>query len=210
MSRRPIIDAGPSLNFFSLRKERLLIGVLGKLSAPETVQQEVLRKSRQDERFRAAAGVWRKLSPDWMQILSDDQTPELAAVVHRITLQPMEERLRRSQDLGETMVIAHAVVAAESGESVTVLIDDGPGARLAWSEMARLKRLRAGGRAVGSIRLISTLTVLERAAGGPHIPDGGSMRSLYAQLRGLDDGLPPIETTKLLISDVWSNAWPRS
>lgn len=57
-----------------------------------------------------------------------------------------------------------------------------------------------------SIRLISTLTVLERAAGGQHIPDRGSMRSLYARLRGLDDGLPPIETTKLLISDVWSNA----
>jgi len=166
----PIIDAGPSLNFFSIRKERLLIGVLGKLSAPETVEQEVLRKSRQDERFRAAEGVWRRLSPEWMQILSDDQTPELAAVVHRITRQPMEQRLKRSQDLGETMVIAHAVVAAESGESVTVLIADGPGARIASLEMARLKRLRTGGRAVGSIRLISALTVLERAAAASTSP----------------------------------------
>ncbi|MCY1138414.1 hypothetical protein OWR29_10435 [Actinoplanes sp. Pm04-4] len=31
---RPIIDAGPALNFLSINKERLLISVLGKLGAP--------------------------------------------------------------------------------------------------------------------------------------------------------------------------------
>jgi hypothetical protein len=62
MSTRPIIDAGPGLNFLSVNKERLLIAVLGPLSAPETVRDEVLRKSRQDDRFRAAAMVWRKLA----------------------------------------------------------------------------------------------------------------------------------------------------
>jgi hypothetical protein len=59
VSVRPIIDAGPGLNFLSINRERLLIAVLGALSAPETVQDEVLRKSRQDDRFRAAAAVWR-------------------------------------------------------------------------------------------------------------------------------------------------------
>jgi hypothetical protein len=204
MSHRPIIDAGPGLNFFSINKERLLIGVLGQLSAPETVQEEVFRKSQQDARFRAAAAVWRKLTPTWMQILSDDQTPELAAVVHRITRQPMEQRLKHPKDLGETMVIAHAVVAAESGETVTVLIDDGPGIRTAALEINRLKRLHASRHAVGSIRLVSTLTVLERAAGGQHIPDKPTMRTIYARLRGLDDGLPPIEKTNLLASARWS------
>jgi hypothetical protein len=57
MSVRLIIDAGPGLNFLSINKERLLIAVLGPLSAPETVQDEVLRKSGQDDRFRAAATV---------------------------------------------------------------------------------------------------------------------------------------------------------
>jgi hypothetical protein len=52
MSARPIIDAGPGLNFLSVNKERLLISVLGPLSAPETVQDEVFRKSAQDSRFR--------------------------------------------------------------------------------------------------------------------------------------------------------------
>lgn len=204
MSYRPIIDAGPGLNFLSINNERLLIGVLGPLSAPESVQDEVFRKSRQDERFRAAATVWRKLTPRWMQILPDDQTPELAAVVHRITRQPMEERLKHPKDLGETMVIAHAVVAAEAGETVTVLIDDGPGARIATSEINRLRLLQTSGHAVGSIRLASTLTVLERAAGGQHIPERATMRSTYERLRSLDDGLPPIETTNLLSSALWS------
>ncbi|MEO3861164.1 hypothetical protein ABGB08_40265 [Acrocarpospora sp. B8E8] len=149
----------------------------------------MFRKSRQDERFRAAAAVWRKLTPTWMQVLSDDQTPELAAVVHRITRQSMEQRLKHPKDLGET---------------VTVLIDDGPGTRTATAEISRLRRLHASGRAVGSIRLVSTLTVLERAAGGQHIPDKPAMRTIYAHLRGLDDGLPPIEKTNLLGSSRWS------
>ncbi|HEX7659031.1 MAG TPA: hypothetical protein VF444_06075 [Pseudonocardiaceae bacterium] len=78
MSDRPIIDAGPGLNFLSIHKERLLIEVLGQLSAPEAVQREVLRKARQDGRFCHAATVWRKLTPRWIEILPDKPTPEFA------------------------------------------------------------------------------------------------------------------------------------
>lgn len=81
---------------------------------------------------------------------------------------------------------------------MTVLIDDGSGARIATAEINRLKRRQAAGHAVGSIKLVSTLTVLERAAGGEHIPGKTTMRSIYQRLRGLDDGLPPIEETNLL------------
>lgn len=205
MSHRPIIDAGPGLNFLSTNRERLLISILGPLSAPETVQDEVLRKSRQDERFKAAEKVWRKLTTSgWLEILLDDPTPELAAAVHRITREPMVDRRKQLKDLGETMVIAHAVVAAEAGDTVTVLIDDGPGARLATSEINRLQRLRSGNPAVGSIRLASTLTVLTRAAIGRQVPDKNVMRDIYKRLRELDDGLPPIEATSLLSADLWS------
>jgi hypothetical protein len=157
-----------------------------------------------DERFGAAATVWRKLAPRWIEVLSDDETPELAAVVGRVTRLPMLERLKDPKDLGEIMVIAHAVVAAESGATVTVLIDDGQGARIATSEIGRLQRLRSSGGAVGSIRLASTLTILERAAGSQHIPDRAAMREIYQRLRGLDDGLRPLETTNLLSSALWS------
>jgi hypothetical protein len=204
MSHRPIIDAGPGLNFFSINRERLLIGTLGPLCAPETVRDELLRKARQDQRFHAAEKVWRKLPDRLMQVLPDDVTPELEAVVLRVTQLPMQERLKHSKDLGETMVVAHAVVAAETGDEVIVLIDDGPGARIATSEINRLQRLRIGGHAVGTIKLISTLTVLERAAGRPDLPDRTAMRQTYARLRALDDGLPPIETTRLLSPDIWT------
>jgi hypothetical protein len=204
MSARPIIDAGPALNFLSINKERLLIATLGRLSAPETVQDEVLRKSQQDARFRPAATAWQKLTPSWIQILSDDATPELATVVQRISGLPMGQRRRQAKDLGEAMVIAHAVVAAESGQVVTILIDDGPGARIATSEINRLQRLSSSGRTVGSITLASTLTVLGRAAGTEHLPDRAAMRDTYNRLRGLDDGLPPIENTDLLALKHWS------
>lgn len=75
MSQRPIMDAGPGLNFFSLNQERL-------------------------------------------EVLSDDVTYGLSAAVERISGAPFEQRVHSSMDLGETMVIAHAAVAAET---VTVL-----------------------------------------------------------------------------------------
>ena len=203
MSVRPIIDAGPGLNFLSINKERLLIAVLGPISAPETVRDEVFRKSRQDDRFRAAATVRRKLAGRWIQILPDDVTPELAAVVQRISGLPMAERINHPKDLGEIMVIAHAVVTAESGHPAIVLIDDGPGAAIATSEIRRLQRLASSGRAVGSITLASTLTVLGRAAGTEHLPDRAAMRDTYRRLRELDDGLPPIENTDLLSDTLW-------
>jgi hypothetical protein len=108
MTTPPIIDAGPSLNVLSINRERLLIATMGKLSAPESVQAEVLRKAAQDARFRAAASTWRKLTPTYIAVLSDDPTEALSRAVSRITDQRMDERLLRSKDLGETMVIAHA------------------------------------------------------------------------------------------------------
>ena len=65
MTHRPIIDAGPGLNFLSINKDRLLIAMLGQLSAPAAVEAEVLRRATQDRRFRSAATAWRKLTPTW-------------------------------------------------------------------------------------------------------------------------------------------------
>ena len=113
-----IIDAGPSLNFFAAR----------------------------DERFSAAAGVLRKIrGTQFLAILEDDHTSALDNVVHRLTGAPLEERRSLPKDLGEIMVIAHAVVMAESGADVRVVIDDGYGARLAAPRGCRVGN-RAGAR----------------------------------------------------------------
>lgn len=101
------------------------------------------------------------------------------------------------------MVIAHAVVAAEGGDQVIVLIDDGHGQAVAGFEADRLSRLRDAGRPVGTLGVISTVTVLERAAGREYLPDRSAMRTLYERLRGLDDGLPPLDRTALLSLPCW-------
>lgn len=204
MTTRPIIDAGPALNFFAINRERLLFSVIGRISTPETVEREVLSKSRSEARFRAAEAVWRKLKPgNWIEVLSDDVTDGLAAAVGRISGMPMHQRIRKARDLGELMVLGHAVVKAESGLSVIVLIDDNAGATLATYEIARLERLRIQGRPVGKITLVNTPTILRRAAGGAHIPDRSTMRTIYNRLRSCDDGLLPVERTNLLSREVW-------
>ncbi|MGO2932640.1 hypothetical protein [Microbacterium sp.] len=197
------MDAGPGINFFSLNKERLLFGTLGPLAVPEIVEKEILRKARRDQRFASAERVMSKLPSRLLEILSDDVTDELAATVHRLAGMPIEQRVRSNKDLGETMVVAHAVVAAERGESVIVLIDDGDGRRMAAREAARLERLRTAGSAVGTVRLIDTLSVLKKAAGREHLPDREAMRDLYARLRGLDDGLVPLSSTGLMDLPCW-------
>lgn len=204
MTSRPIIDAGPGINFFSINQEGLLIATLGPVSAPEAVQEEVYRKSRCEPRFESAGRVWTKLGPKYMEILSDDATEELADAVARISGLPIEQRMCEGKDLGETMVIAHATVAAEQGHDLLVLIDDGGGRNMAATAAQRLVRRRAAGHSVGSIRLTSTRAVLEKAAGGKYIPDRLAMRRLYERLRGLDDGLVPLDQTGLMELGCWS------
>jgi hypothetical protein len=53
MSVRPIIDAGPSLNFLSINKERLLIAILGPFSAPELFRAKCCRARSRGGRVRA-------------------------------------------------------------------------------------------------------------------------------------------------------------
>lgn len=204
MTPRPIMDAGPGINFFALNKERLLFATVGSLSVPETVHGEILKKARQEQRFAAAERVIAKLPAKYLQVLSDDVTSELSAVVSRLAGMPMGQRVRSAKDLGEMMVVAHAVVAAEAGEEMTVLIDDRGGRRLAAAEAQRLDRLREAGRPVGRVRLISTMTVLRNAAGKRELPDRQSMRDLHQRLRLLDGGLVSLDQTDLMGLPCWS------
>ena len=204
MSARPIIDAGPALNFLAINKERVLIDAIGSISTPESVRDEVIRKSRSDPRFKAVEKVWNRIPPTYLEVLSDDETPELDSAVHRISQLPLSERKTKANDLGETMVVAHAAVMAEVGHQVIVVIDDSGGAAIATAEKSRLDRLRSQGKAVGSITLVNTLTILHRAAGRQYLPDKASMQEIYVRLRKCDDGLPPIRETGLLNPDLWS------
>ena len=100
MSHRPIIDAGPGLNFFSSTRNASSSAHSDHCAHKRRCANEIIRKSRQDSRFAAANTVWAKLPERLMQVLSDDATPELATVVHRISKLPMRERLKNPKDLG--------------------------------------------------------------------------------------------------------------
>ncbi len=201
-----IIDAGPALNFFATKNKKLLLRVVGGyLSAPETVANEVATKARRELRFRPAGLVWAKLAnANRIEVLSDDVTDELAFAVERLTRMPMSERMSQAKDLGETMVVAHAAVAAESGQDVAILVDDGGGAHMAENERRRMERLRAQGKSVGSISIYSTISVLMAAGKRRYVADRGEMRKVYEQLRGCDDGLVNIAQTPLLSADAWA------
>lgn len=203
MSQRPIMDAGPGINFFSLNRERLLFSALGAIAVPEIVAHEIRHKAQQDHRFSAAERVLGKAPARLLEILSDDVTEDLAAVVHRVAGMPMPERLRSRKDLGETMVVAHAVVAAEQGAHVIVLIDDSGGRQMAAREAARLQRLQRANPGTGRVSLISTVSVLKKAAGSEHLPDRSAMRDLYIRLQKLDDGLLPLTKTGLMELPIW-------
>ncbi|MDV6277940.1 PIN domain-containing protein [Rhodococcus erythropolis] len=154
MTVRPIIDAGPALSFLAINKERLLLATTGPISTPETVRNEVLSKSAKDRRFAPVERVWNKIPSKFLDVLPDDPTPELVAALSRISQQPWNQRLATAKDLGETMVVAHAVVHAEAGHQVTVIIDDQGGAALATTEIWRLDRLRKMGKPVGIVKLL--------------------------------------------------------
>lgn len=205
-----IIDAGPALNFLSIRKERILYDVVGAtLSAPETVRNEVLRKARNEERFEPAGKKWLQLEQvRRIHVLSDDVTDDLNRVVQRIDHMPMDRRFRDGKDLGESLVIAHAVVAAERGQQVVVIIDEHRAAAVAIAEAGRLQRLLSQGQAVGSIALINTPRILERAAGRATLPDKAAMRTVYNALRKCDDGLVDIAQTNLLSPALWTSPRP--
>lgn len=203
MNASIVLDAGPALNFFSVRKERLLFDVFSPIAMPETVRDEVLGKAERDSRFAASAVVLGKLPERLLQILDDDAVPPLSDVAARIARMPLSQRARQGQDLGELMVIAHAVVAAQDGAAVVVIIDEEAGTRTAHAERRRLERLQAAGHLVGTLQVIGTRDILKLSTRTVHIPDRGEMRELYRRLRACDDGLPPIEATDLLAASTW-------
>lgn len=201
-----IVDCGLALNFLATRQERILLHATGGyISAPETVRREVFRKAKPDSKFAAAAHVWARLEhAKRLTVLSDGLTPALEAVVQRLSNTPMIERMAVSKDLGEELVIAHAVVQAEAGADVVMLIDEIRGAAAATREIKRLESLAVEGYAVGSLTLYSTLTVLKAGIGTQQIPDRNSMRTIYTRLRNYDDGLIHISQTDLLSGGAWA------
>ena len=187
--RSLIIDAGPTLTFVAAGYLDLLVDAVSRrgnhLMTPEAVVDEVARKAAQQKRFAGCETAFsRLLARRQLELLLDDiEDQELSQHVLDITGFGTAIRLGESKDLGETMVIAHALKQKAAGTEVRVFIDEWRGQKVAEKH---------------GIKVVSTESILVGAIDLQLIPDRGQMRKVYERLRGFDDGLVHIDQTPLL------------
>lgn len=193
-----ILDAGPCITFCAAAKHSLLIDVLqrgsNELHVPDVVNDEVSNRGSNSRIFPPST------VPNWEWLVkqngigildssvSAEDAEELSAAVKKLSGTPLAERLMESKDLGELMVIAHAMVRRDRGEQVFVVIDEYRAQRLA---------------AKFHIRVIDTEWILSSAVKRGYIADRGEMRKTYDLLRQYDLGLVDISQTNLLSKALW-------
>lgn len=178
-----IIDAGPALNFLAAGEQDLLCDVIDlrerTLLMPQTVHDEIHNKAERANgaRFSACPGrLTSLLEAQRIQMLSDDpEDKNLVRQVERVAGIPMIRRVKEPKDLGETLVLAHALRMTADGQSVVVLIDESEGT----------KKARMYG-----LKVLTTVGVLVAAAGYGLVQDRGEMQSRYESIAQYDDGLP--------------------
>lgn len=194
-----ILDAGPCITFCAASKQNLLIEVLqrgsNQLHVPDVVDDEVGKRGSNRRDFPpATVNNWRLLTEhDYIGILDSSTSSEdaeaLSDAVKKLSGTPLAERLTQSRDLGEILVIAHAMVRKDRGEDVFVIIDEHRGQKLAS---------RFG------IKVIDTAWILSSAVKRGLIADRGEMRKTYEVLRQYDAGLVHIDQTSLLKNALWA------
>lgn len=190
---RFIVDASPLLNFLAVGEQNCLLQTATRLRAtlcvPEQVGFEIDHQVRQARFARSGAeGRWRTLrSGGRIEVLSDDITANrvLGQELTLVAGVPSAQRIGRARDLGEDMAIAHACTLAWQGHDVIVLIDERRGRAAAATAK---KRLELKG-APGSIKLTSTLAILQQAEQAWFGAGRSSWSEVHAAMAVYDDGI---------------------
>jgi predicted nucleic acid-binding protein len=183
-----VLDTGPLLNFLSIGQGNLMHQVLGprfeRVLMPREVVNEIEDKSLEDSRFaRANPVLGGMLRQGLFEVLESDADSDMALVtalkfVSR--LPPSALLVRRAKDLGETLVVAHAIKLRDEGNTVILVIDDRGGQALA---------------AKHKFRIMTTPRILATAA-SEGLVNRADMKKIYERLRPsngskpMDDGLP--------------------
>lgn len=184
---RVVIDTGPALSFIAAGFQDLLAEVIAQksalLCAPQAVAEEVHVKADQRQRFNSShARIFDAMTRNGkISILPDSiEDPQLAEATNDVAKMPIAKRLLTSKDLGETMVLAHALkIRRHSTQTVIVLIDEVEGQK-------RATQL--------GISLTSTVGILKQSAQLGLVSDRGEMRNTYSKIAEFDDGLPHWDT----------------
>ena len=190
-----VLDAGPVLNFLAVGQQNVLIQMAlaanATLAAPKRVDTEIEGMCKNPRFARTGAkGTWGTLKASGrVKILADTllKGPRFDEAIGRISGRPAEERTEQRKSLGEILVLAHASVFAQDGETVYVLIDEADGRNRAEGEQQWLRRQGVPGRLV----LWSTKEVLDAAAKQQGWIKGNlSSEAVYKSMRPFDDGIP--------------------
>ena len=190
-----ILDTGPCLNFLSVGQGNLMHETLkikyGQLYVPREVATEIADKSADSQKFAKASKIFGAFVRDSMiDVLESDAENdfELVQAIREVSpLPPAELLIRRRKDLGEIMVVAHAIKLRDHGYNVRLVIDDRGGQALAE---------RHGFEVVSTVRILATAASLG-------LVDYSDMKMIYERLRPsdgsepMDDGLPHWDSTDL-------------
>lgn len=178
-----VIDAGPALNFLAAGKADLLCDVIDRrertLLMPQTVRDEIhqIVERPRGGKFGACPGrLAAFIEAERIEVVADSiEDKPLVSQVLRVAGIPMIRRVKEPKDLGETLVLAHALRLRAEGQSVVVLIDEVEG-----SKKARMYGLK----------VITTIGVLLAAAEYGLVEDRVEMKAVYESIAQFDDGLP--------------------
>lgn len=184
-----ILDTGPSLNFLAVNQINLMHLTLAAnhedVLFPQEVATEIQDKSDESGKFAGTARIFSALVKEKkFRILESDviADTELVKAMKDTSTVPLSQLLRRrSKDLGEIMAVAHAIKLRNEGHTVTLVIDDGGGRKLARSK--------------GFKAFYSTPRILAMA-GKQELISYAECRRIYERMRPsdgrepTDDGLP--------------------
>lgn len=172
-----ILDTGPALNFMASGHHQVLFDVLSlrqtTLQMPQTVGDEIARRSSRDPRFRKCPTVLADLrARELIEVLVDSiDSTELNDAVQVVCGMPLDARIKTSKDLGEVLVMAHALVQRDAGTAPILLIDERPGQDQATDL---------------GLRFTSTVGILVIAAETGIVSKQRTMKRIYSDIHACD------------------------
>ncbi|MCF2526288.1 hypothetical protein [Yinghuangia soli] len=183
-----VLDAVICVHFVGANLHGLLIDVLAAVQlvvlVPEEVVGEVAGKGR---KYRGLEQRWKRLvASRHVRVLPRVELAtgfaRVIEVIEDIRETDLEQAVRQHRDLGEVVVVAHAVHLAEQGVDVKVLIDDHGGQRLA---------------ARWGLEVLAIEDILTMAVELGFFPNAADLVGAYAKLRAFGDGMLPFEKSGL-------------
>lgn len=178
-----LLDTGPCLNFFGSGQGALLLAVMERISAeiviPIEIEDEVEDRAPEIQTYSGAhKQLQRAIAQGRVRVSAPmpGEDPLLERWVSRFI--GVGVTTRRAKDLGERMVLAHALAARDRGAKVVVVIDEGEGRRTASKHQ---------------LMCIGTIDILRKAGLMGLVENWAEMRAIYVRMQANDQSLMSVD-----------------